>query len=77
MPSLEHGPVVARLNVLRALIREAEVAGAQAFITPSFAISRADVLQGLNRLSSAVYVLMLIAWTLARSTTQAGHHASD
>lgn len=77
VPALEHGPVVARLNVLRAMIREAEVAGAQAFISTSFSISRGDVLQGLNRLSSAVYVLMLITWTLSKTTSQAGNHASD
>lgn len=77
VPALEHGPLVARLNVLRAMIREAEVAGAQAFISPSFEISRGDVLQGLNRLSSAVYVLMLIVWKLEKPKSQAGNHASD
>ena len=60
VPSIEHGLAVARLNLLRAVIREAEVAGAQAFIDRDFVVRRNDVLQALNRLSSAVYVLMLL-----------------
>ncbi len=32
-----------------------KVTAAQVFITPQFAIQRADILQALNRLSSAVY----------------------
>ena len=67
VPALEHGLAVARLNLLRTIIREAEVAGAQAFINKDFSIERADVLQALNRLSSAVYVLMLICWTHEKS----------
>ena len=69
VPALEHGLSVARLNVLRAVIREAEVAGAQAFIGKDFSISRGDLLQALNRLSSAVYVLMLICWNHERKNT--------
>ena len=61
---------VARLNLLRTVIREAEVAGAQAFIDKDFSVSRGDVLQALNRLSSAVYVLMLISWTHEKSGRQ-------
>ena len=60
VPAVEHGLTVARLNVLRTAVREAELAGAAAFIDRDFAVSRGDVLQALNRLSSAVYVLMLI-----------------
>ncbi|MEI7611977.1 MAG: ethanolamine utilization cob(I)yrinic acid a,c-diamide adenosyltransferase EutT [Betaproteobacteria bacterium] len=62
VPALEHGLAVARLNLLRSVIREAEVSAAQAFINKDFSISREDILQALNRLSSAVYVLMLITW---------------
>ena len=65
-PALEHGLTVARLNLLRTAIREAEVAGAQTFIGKDFAFSRGDLLQALNRLSSAVYVLMLICWNHER-----------
>ena len=67
VPAIEHGVNVARLNLLRTVIREAEVAGAQAFIDKDFSVSRGDVLQALNRLSSAVYVLMLISWTHEKS----------
>ncbi len=67
VPAIEHGLTVARLNLLRTVIREAEVAGAHAFIDKDFSISRGDILQALNRLSSAVYVLMLISWTHEKS----------
>ena len=67
VPTVEHGLAVARLNLLRAVIREAEVAGAQAFINKDFSVDRADVLQALNRLSSAAYVLMLFCWTQKNS----------
>jgi ethanolamine utilization cobalamin adenosyltransferase len=67
VPAIEHGLTVARLNLLRTAIREAEVAGAQAFIGNDFSISRGDLLQALNRLSSAVYVLMLISWNHQKS----------
>lgn len=63
VPALEHGLTVARLNVLRTAIRETEVAAAQAFIGRDFSIARGDLLQALNRLSSAVYVLMLVCLT--------------
>ena len=66
VPALEHGLAVARLNVLRAAVREAEVAGAQAFIARDYSIARGDQLQALNRLSSAVYVLMLTCWNHER-----------
>lgn len=69
VPALEHGVAVARLNVLRTAIREAEVAGAQAFIDKDFSVRRGDLLQALNRLSSAVYVLMLISLTHHRTGT--------
>ncbi len=36
---------------------------AQVFITPQFAVQRADILQALNRLSSAVYVMMILGVT--------------
>lgn len=54
MPGPEDGAAIARLNVLRAQVREAELLAAAAFPT-----GREDILRGLNRLSSAVYILML------------------
>ena len=60
VPAVEHGLQVARLNVLRTAIREAELAGATAYIDRDYRVARGDLLQALNRLSSAVYVLMLL-----------------
>ena len=54
MPGPRHGLRVARLNGLRTQVRQTELAAAQAF--PE---GREDIIRGLNRLSSAVYILML------------------
>ena len=54
MPGPRHGLRVARLNGLRIQVRQTELAAAQAF--PE---GREDIIRGLNRLSSAVYILML------------------
>lgn len=54
MPQPQHGIGIARLNHLRTQVRETELAAAAAF--PE---SRQDIIRGLNRLSSAVYILML------------------
>ena len=60
VPALEHGVTVSRLNLLRARIRECEVMAADLYLDRDFQLSRPDMLQALNRLSSAVYVLMLL-----------------
>tara|TARA_R110002096_G_scaffold77358_5_gene182262 strand:+ start:1820 stop:2644 length:825 start_codon:yes stop_codon:yes gene_type:complete len=60
VPELSHGPNISLLNVLRAMVREAEVEACKAFQTDSFNLTRPDIVQGLNRLSSALYVLMLM-----------------
>ena len=60
VPEVIHGVQVARLNLLRAQIREAELAAAEVFIDRDFKVLRPDIMQALNRLSSAVYVLMLM-----------------
>lgn len=54
MPDPSLGPCVALLNWLRARIREVEVAAVQVNI------GRKDLLESLNAVSSAVYVLMLL-----------------
>ena len=54
MPGPQHGLRVARLNVLRTQVRQTELEAARAF--PE---GREDIIRGLNRLSSAVYILML------------------
>jgi ethanolamine utilization cobalamin adenosyltransferase len=59
VPEAGHGVQVARLNLLRAQIREAELLAADVFIDRDFKVTRPDLMQALNRLSSAVYVLML------------------
>ena len=61
VPEVAHGLPAAQLNLLRAAIREAEVMAAEIYIDRDFAVLRPDIMQGLNRLSSAVYVLMIMA----------------
>ncbi len=61
VPEASHGLSAARLNLLRASIRETEVAAAGIYIDRDFEVLRPDIMQGLNRMSSAVYVLMIIA----------------
>jgi len=62
VPDASQGITVARLNLLRALIREAEVIAADVYIDRDYKLTRPDILQALNRLSSAVYLLMLLAY---------------
>ena len=52
LPSYKQGAVCAALNKLRTCVREAELAAAEAF--PS---GRTDLIEALNRLSSAVYIV--------------------
>ncbi|SQB28405.1 ethanolamine utilization cobalamin adenosyltransferase [Citrobacter koseri] len=44
-------------------MRETEVVAAQVFITRNFDVLRPDLLQALNRLSSTVYVMMILCVT--------------
>ncbi len=58
-PDVRQGPVVAKLNLARAIAREAEVAALTAF-APEAATApplRADICLALNRISSALYLL--------------------
>lgn len=41
-------------------MQETETVAAQVFITRSFEVLRPDILQALNRLSSTVYVMMIL-----------------
>jgi ethanolamine utilization cobalamin adenosyltransferase len=52
------GPLTVALNELRALVRETELAAAEAFQEPSGQTRREDIIMALNRLSSLFYVLM-------------------
>ena len=62
-PDVRQGPVVAKLNLARAVAREAEVAALTAFAPegpttpPTAAPLRADICLALNRISSALYLL--------------------
>lgn len=58
-----HGRDAALLNLLRTKVRETETVAAQVFITRSFEVLRPDILQALNRLSSTVYVMMILSVT--------------
>ena len=57
LPDHRLGGVCAGLNLLRALAREAELAAVAAFCKEG-QVQRGDLLQALNRLSSAFYIMM-------------------
>ncbi|MDR2787851.1 MAG: ethanolamine utilization cob(I)yrinic acid a,c-diamide adenosyltransferase EutT [Candidatus Accumulibacter sp.] len=61
VPEVSQGLSAARLNLLRAAIREAETCAAEVHVGRDFEVARPDLMQGLNRLSSAVYILMILA----------------
>lgn len=69
LPEVGQGMNVARLNVLRAQIREAELDAADIYITQDLKVTRPDIMSGLNRLSSAVYVLMLLTFLVENGKT--------
>lgn len=58
-PHAGMGRLCLALNFLRTQVRETELAAADAFILPDGTVERADLLEALNRLSSAVYLLFL------------------
>lgn len=67
LPDVCYGKLVAELNYLRALIRDLELAAISVFIDHSMQLSnhgvdREDIVAGINRLSSAVYVVMILVW---------------
>ena len=59
MPSSSDGMVIARLNSLRCAVREAELAGVAAFTDCEGNVTREDILQALNRMSSMLYIMMI------------------
>lgn len=59
MPSADHGEVMLWLNLVRTQVREAEVLGARAFWREGEQPERLDIIQALNRLSSAIWILMM------------------
>lgn len=58
-PSAEDGMAVARLNRARCAAREAELAAVEAFSDREGNPTRVDILQAMNRISSALYLLMV------------------
>ena len=59
MPSAADGAVIAGLNKARCACREAELAAAAAFSDREGRVTRVDLLQALNRMSSMLYLLMI------------------
>ena len=58
-PSADDGAVIARLNRARCAAREAELAAAEAFADREGNPTRPDILRAMNRISSALYLLMI------------------
>ena len=59
MPKYEDGMVILRLNRLRAMVRQAELAAISAFQDQNGNPTRNDLVQAYNRLSSLIWVLMI------------------
>ena len=59
MPEAVDGPVMAQLNLARCAAREAELAAVAAFTGPDGQVIREDLIKAMNRLSSAIYLLMI------------------
>ena len=58
LPNYKQGEVVANLNVLRTLARRTELVAYDAFKDADKNVSRDDIIQALNRLSSIFWVMM-------------------
>ncbi len=59
MPAPSDGPALLWVNRCRCAARSAELAAARAFVDTDGQVSRGDLLQVLNRMSSALYLLMI------------------
>lgn len=59
MPQATDGIRVLRLNKVRCAARAAELAAAEAFCDRDGQVTRPDILRALNRMSSAIYILMI------------------
>lgn len=57
-PSWDMGEMMACLNIVRTKIRETEVVAVETFFDPYKGLEREDIIKALNRLSSAIYVIM-------------------
>lgn len=59
MPDFSDSAQVLELNLLRCSVRRAELKAVAAFTTPEGKLMREDIVKALNRMSSAVYLMML------------------
>ncbi len=59
MPSMTDTEAVLRLNKVRTSARNAELKAVAAFVQEDGKILREDILRGLNRMSSMLYILMI------------------
>ena len=59
MPDYADGKPVLRLNRCRSICRQAELAAVAAFSDRDGNLTRADIVQALNRMSSMLYILMI------------------
>lgn len=59
MPDFSDKAQVLALNVVRCHVRKAELAAVAAFVSPCGKLIREDIVKALNRMSSAVYLMML------------------
>lgn len=59
MPSAADSAVLLRLNRLRTMVRQTELAAYKAFRTIDGDVTRPDLIKALNRLSSLVWILMI------------------
>ncbi len=66
VPELSHGKWIALLNYLRSIVREVELKAADLYIDAALKVTRPDILNSLNRLSSALYVLMIMILILEK-----------
>ncbi|WP_300671312.1 hypothetical protein [Desulfoluna sp.] len=58
LPTYDMGELILGLNRLRALVREMEVSAVSA-LKEAFQLDKPDIVQALNRMSSALYIMML------------------
>ena len=59
MPEWADGGAILRLNRLRCIARQAELAAVRAFLDGEGNPERTDILQAMNRISSMIYILMV------------------
>lgn len=59
MVSMQDGPAILAVNKLRTVVRQTELAAYKAFRDENGAVSRNDIILGLNRLSSLMWIMMI------------------